>query len=80
MKSENNASWVGTAGRRAIVVVSLIVVVTLLWVALLMYTNLPAIAMVGIAIIGLLLLSTATAWAALAVPRRHNGSDSSSKD
>lgn len=73
VESDNNTSWIGTAGRRVIVVASLIAVLTLFWVLLLVYTNLPAIALAAIAVVGLLLLAVATAWAALAVPRR--GSD-----
>lgn len=75
MESKNNVSWIGTAGRRTIIVASLIAVVTLFWVALLVYTNLPTVALVGIALISLLLLSIATAWAAIAVPARRSGSN-----
>jgi len=75
VESENNVSWVGTARRRMIVVAALIAVVTLVWVALLMYTNLPTIALGAIALVSLVLLSVATAWAAIAAPNRssHSG-------
>jgi hypothetical protein len=76
VEPENKASWVGTAGRRTIIVASLIAVVTLFWVVLLVYTNLPAIALAGIALLSILLLSVATAWAAIAVPRRDSTSNS----
>lgn len=76
MKSENNGSWVGTARRRSIIVAALIAIVTLFWVVLLLYTNLPTIALAGVALVCLVLLSVATAWAAIAVPRRSPGSDS----
>lgn len=70
VESENKRSWINTAGRRTIVVASLIAVVTLFWVVLLVYTNLPVIALAGIALISILLLSVASAWAAAAIPRR----------
>jgi len=73
LESENNASSKKIAARRMIIVASLIAVVTLLWVALLLYTNLPAFALAGFAVVGLLLLAVATAWAALAVPSRRAG-------
>jgi len=76
VKSENNGSWVGTARRRSIIVAALIAIVTLFWVVLLLYTNLPTLALAGVALVCLVLLSVATAWAAIAVPRRRSGSDS----
>jgi len=75
MSSEKSAPWISSAGRRIIIVAALIPVVTLFWVALLIYTNLPTLAMAGIGLISLLLLSVATAWAAIAVPRQHPGAD-----
>jgi len=75
VESENNTSWAGTARRRSIIVAALIAIVTLLWVVLVLYTNLPTIALAGVALISLLLLSTATAWAAVAIPRRGSGAD-----
>jgi hypothetical protein len=60
------------ASRRAVLVAALIAIVTLFWVALLVYTNLPTMAMAGIALVSLLLLSVATAWAAMAVPGRRS--------
>lgn len=70
MPSENNASWVKSAGRRMALVAALIVVVTLFWVALLFYADLPALVMGGIAVVGLVLLAVAVSWAAMAAPRR----------
>lgn len=70
MESDNKTSWIGTAGRRVVLVAALIAVLTLFWVLLLLYTNLPTIALAAIAVVGLLLLAVATAWAASAVPRR----------
>lgn len=76
MKSETNRSWVVTARRRSIIVAALIAIVTLFWVVLLLYTNLPTIALAGVGLVCLVLLSVATAWAAMAGPKRPQDSDS----
>ena len=76
MAPEKNRSWIMTAGRRTIIVVSLIAVVTLFWVVLLVYTNLPTIVLAGIALVSILLLSVATAWASAAIPQRRSGTES----
>jgi apolipoprotein N-acyltransferase len=76
VESDNKTSWIGTAGRRVVLVAALIAVLTLFWVLLLLYTNLPTIALAAIAVVGLLLLAVATAWAASAVPRRSSHSRS----
>ena len=55
---------------RSLMLTALIVVVTLFWVVMLLYTNLPTIALAGIGLLSLLLLSVATAWTAMAVPNR----------
>lgn len=68
MESDNNGSWVDTARRRSIIASGLIAVVTLYWVILLVYTNLPALALAAVAVVSLLLLSVAIAWAVTAVP------------
>lgn len=73
MESNNNSSWIGTARRRMIVLACIIAVVTLFWVMLLLYTNLPTIALVGIGLVCLVLLSLATAWTAMAAPSRRSG-------
>lgn len=70
VESEKNVSWVKTAGVRTIVVVGLIGILTPFWVYLVFFTNLPELALGGIALLMLLILSTATAWAAVAVPHR----------
>ena len=70
VESEKNVSWVKAAGARTIVVVGLIGVLTPFWVYLVFFTNLPELALAGIALLMLLILSTATAWAAVAVPHR----------
>mgnify|MGYP006269569159 CR=1 FL=1 len=70
MESNKKSMWVGTAGRRMIVLVSLIAVLVPFWLYLAFYTNLPAIALGGVALLILLCLSVATAWAATAIPRR----------
>ena len=69
MSTNTNSSWIKSAGRRTILVAALIAVVTLFWVALLHYTNLPMLAMAGIALVSIALLSVAVAWAAMAVPQ-----------
>jgi len=79
VESEKKGSWISTAGRRMIIVASLIAVVTLLWVLLLLYTNLPGIALGAFALVGVALLSVASAWAAAAIPRRRSGQDDSSR-
>lgn len=58
-----------------IVVAALIAIVTLVWVALLMYTNLPTMVLGAIALVSLVLLSVATAWAAIAAPNRSSHSE-----
>lgn len=70
MESDKNVSWVKTAGVRTVVVVCLIAVLTPFWIYLVFFTNLPELALAGIALLMLLILSTATAWAAIAVPHR----------
>ena len=75
MNSENNASWVRTAGIRTIIAAVLIVVVTMFWAYLLFFTNLSMLALSGIALVCLLLLSAASAWAATAIPHRDSSDD-----
>ncbi len=55
---------------RSIVLTALIVLVTLFWMVMLLYTNLPALALAGIGAVGLLLLAVATAWTVSAAPRQ----------
>lgn len=85
MTSQDNRSWVKAAGRRMAVVAALIVIVTLFWVALLFYADLSAWVMAGIAVVGLVLLSVAVSWAAMAAPARRSaratpGTDAPGKD
>lgn len=75
MKPESKSSWVGVAGRRVIIMVILIAVVTPFWIYLLFFTNLPMLMMAGIALVIVLLFSTGTAWTASAIPRRDSNSD-----
>ena len=70
MQNTNDKSGMSAAGRRSIILATLIVVVTFLWVLLLLYTNLPMLALGGIALLSLVLLSVATAWTAMAFPSR----------
>ncbi len=72
MTSENNTNWIRTAALRTIVASALIVVVTMFWVYLLFYTDLSILALSGIALVCLLLLSAASAWATTAIPRRES--------
>ncbi|NKI36565.1 hypothetical protein HFP89_15445 [Wenzhouxiangella sp. XN79A] len=76
MEPDKNTSWVGTAGFRTVIVVALIAVLTPFWVYLVFFTNLPELALAGIALVILLILSTATAWTAIAVPNRQSDDDS----
>jgi prepilin signal peptidase PulO-like enzyme (type II secretory pathway) len=76
--SGNNDSWIGTATFRSIIVVVLIGVIVPFWIYLVFFTNLPMILLALIALVMLLLLSTATAWSAIAIPKR--GSDNDAND
>lgn len=60
---------------RSVMLVALIVVVTLFWVLMLAYTNLPTLALGLIAVVSVLLLSLATAWTAMALPRNSEQND-----
>ncbi len=57
-------------GRRSLILTVLIVSVTFFWVLILTYTDLPMIALAGIGVLSLLLLSVATAWTTMAFPSR----------
>jgi MFS superfamily sulfate permease-like transporter len=63
------------AGVRAIVLVILIAVVVPFWIYLVFFTQLPMAALAGIALVILLLLSTATAWSAMAIHKRPDDQD-----
>lgn len=76
MQNEQNLSWMSTAGRRTVLVSSLIALVSLFWVILLVNANLSFAVMAAIAVVSVLLLSTAVAWAASALPRRNASSHS----
>jgi hypothetical protein len=76
MQNEQNLSWMSTAGRRTVLVSSLIALVSLFWVILLVNANLSFAVMAAIAVVSVLLLSTAVAWAASALPRRSASSHS----
>jgi hypothetical protein len=70
VQDDNTKTGMSTAGRRSIILATLIVVVTFFWVLLLLYTNLPTLVLGGIALLSLVLLSVATAWTAMAFPSR----------
>lgn len=59
-----------TRKKRALMLAALIVVVTLFWVLIMLYTNLPTIALAGIGLLSLVALALATAWTAMAFPGR----------
>lgn len=66
---DKTAGW-RAARRRMFVLVPLIVIVSLFWVLMLSFTNLPLLALVAIAFLSLVVLSLATAWTAMALPGR----------
>jgi len=57
------------------VLIPLIVVVSLFWVLMLSFTNLPWPVLAVIALLSLTLLSVTTAWTAIAMPRRGRSDD-----
>lgn len=71
MEAKDKNTGLGAVRNRSLILTALIVVVTLFWVLMLLYTNLPMIALAGIGLLSLLLLSVATAWTAMAVPQRN---------
>ena len=70
MQEGSNATDPGTRNKRVLMLAALIVLVTFFWVLIFMYTNLPGIALIGIGLLCLLVLSLATAWTAMAFPTR----------
>lgn len=77
---ENDPSWIRTATFRTIILVVLIGVVVPFWIYLVFFTNLPMLVLAVIALVMLLLLSTATAWSAIAIPRRDAEGDDHEPD
>jgi len=72
-----NAVVTQSVTRRAILLVALIVIVTLFWVLMLAYTNLPIIALFGIGVVSIALLAVATAWTAMALPKNSGQTEAS---
>ncbi len=70
MQKQDETTGMSTARSRSLILVALIIVVTLFWVLMLLYTNLPTAVLAVIAVVSILLLSVATAWTATALPRR----------
>jgi len=68
--NQENPNWIRSAGLRLLIVVVLIGVLTPLWIYLLFFTDLHMAIMATIALVILLLFSTATAWSAIAIPHR----------
>ena len=79
MNSESKKPWVGSLGRRTIVMVILIAVITPFWTYLLFFTNTPMIVMAGLALVIVLIFSTGTAWTAIAIPRHETESEEQAK-
>lgn len=71
MTAHDTNKGFGTRGQRALILTVLIVTVTFFWILLLLYTNLPTLALAGIGLVCLLVLSVATAWTAMAFPKRN---------
>jgi len=70
VESQRKSPWLATAGRRTIILVSLIAVLVPFWLYLAFYTNLPTIVLGAVALLMLLILALATAWTAIAIPKR----------
>lgn len=70
MASNDNDKSMGARAVRVLITTALIVVVTFFWVLMLVYTNLPVLVLAAIALVSLLTLSVATAWTAIAFPKR----------
>lgn len=68
----DNKAKTGSNGRshRALILTVMIVLVTFFWVVILLNTNLPILALVGIGLLSVLVLAVATAWTAVAFPSR----------
>lgn len=69
MQKQDETTGMSAALRRSLILVALIIVVTLFWVLMLLFTNLPTAALGVIAAVSIVLLSLATAWTATALPR-----------
>ena len=75
MQDKTNAARWRTVRRRGMVLIPLIVVVSLFWVLMLYFTNLPWPVLAVIAFLSLTLLSVTTAWTAMAMPGRGRSED-----
>jgi hypothetical protein len=70
MNNLRRPSWLDAAGRRTVLVASLLALVSLFWATVLVSTQLSTSFVVAIAALNVLLLSIAVAWAASALPKR----------
>jgi hypothetical protein len=70
MNNLQSPSWLDAAGRRTVLVASLLALVSLFWATVLVSTQLSTSFVVAIAALNVLLLSIAVAWAASALPKR----------
>jgi hypothetical protein len=69
MNDERSLFWLDAAGRRTVLVASLLALVSLFWANVLVSTQLTTSFVVAIAALNVLLLSIAVAWAASALPK-----------
>lgn len=69
MNKLQRPSWLDAAGRRTVLVASLLALVSLFWASVLVSTQLSTSFVVAIAALNVLLLSIAVAWAASAIPK-----------
>ncbi|MGY6553587.1 MAG: hypothetical protein ACXIUM_03595 [Wenzhouxiangella sp.] len=70
MQTGRNTINSGERKKRALMLAALVVIVSLFWVVIMLFTNLPTMALAGIGLISLVLLALATAWTAMAFPSR----------
>ena len=70
MEANDAKNSAGNRNQRVLFLTVMIVLITFLWVVLLLSTNLPMLALAGIGLLSVLVLSLATAWTAMAFPGR----------
>jgi hypothetical protein len=75
VQTQDQSSGFSTAQRRLLILAVLIVTVTLFWVLLLYFTNLPTVALVAVGLLSLVTLSIGAAWAAMALPGKDTGGE-----
>lgn len=70
MNEKESLTWLDAAGRRTVLVASLLALVSLFWATLLVSTHLSTSFVVAVAALNVVILSIAVAWAASALPKR----------